>query len=173
MALVVERTAHRDLVEGGNADAWHSHAGGGGSPEYASFYQATGGITGIADTALTLNLSSTKINSDTGIFVLGSNTVTVNKTGTFKITAEAYINNSSTVRTEYSLWLEVDSIEEPGTRFITYQRGYDSGQSASMTTILSLTSGAVLRLRIQRTDGSATAGYQDSNGTRLTLLELL
>jgi len=33
-------------------------------------------------------------------------------------------------------------------------------------------SGEVFRMRIQRTDGGATDGYQDDNGTRLTFVEM-
>ena len=140
--------------------------------EYASFYQSTGGVTGLSSTAVTLNLASTQQNSDGTIFSLSSNTVTVNKTGTFLVNMDNYINNSSTSRTEYSLWLERNSSEIAGTRHAVYERGYDSGGSTSMTTIISITSGDVFRMRIQRTDGGATAGYQDSNGTRLTFVEL-
>lgn len=151
--------------------------GGGSSPEYASFYQAAAGVSGVAATATTLTLSNTQKNSDGAIFSLATNEVTVNKTATFQVSAECYFNNSSTSRTEYSKWLEVDSgggySEVAGTRFVTYQRGYDSGMSASMTTIIDVTTGDKFRLRVQRTDGAATTGYQDANGTRLTFIEMV
>lgn len=153
----------------------HTHAGG-GSSDYASFYQAAAGVSGVADTATTLSLSNTQINSDGAVFSLATNEVTVNKTAHFQVTAECYFNNTSTSRSEYSKWLEKDSgggyAEVPGTRFATYQRGYDSGHSASMTTIISVASGDKFRLRVQRTDGGATTGYQDANGTRLTFIEM-
>jgi len=162
----------------GNDGADSTVAGPQGDPgvdavvgEYASFYQSTGGITAIAATAVTLNLSSTQTNSNATVFALAANELTVNKTATFKITADSYINNSSTARVEYGLWLEKDGVEVAGTRHASYQRGYDSGQSQSMTTILDITSGEVLRIRIQRTDGTGTTGYQDDNGTRLTIEE--
>jgi hypothetical protein len=155
---------------------WAAPAGGGADKEYASFYQGTGGVTGLSGTAVTLNLSSTQLNSDGSVFSLASNEVTVNKTADFEIGFDAYINNSSTSRTEYSLWLERDSgggySEVAGTRSATYQRGYDSGMSNSMTTMLSVTSGDKFRIRIQRTDGGSSAGYQDSNGTRFNIKEL-
>ena len=162
----------------GNDGADSTVAGPQGDPgvdavvgEYASFYQSTGGITAIAATAVTLNLSSTQTNSNATVFALAANELTVNKTATFKITTDSYINNSSTARCEYSLWLEKDGVEVAGTRHASYQRGYDSGQSQSMTTIIDITSGEVLRIRIQRTDGTGTTGYQDDNGTRLTIEE--
>lgn len=162
----------------GNDGADSTVAGPQGDPgvdavvgEYASFYQSTGGITAIAATAVTLNLSSTQTNSNATVFALAANELTVNKTATFKITADSYINNSSAARVEYGLWLEKDGVEVAGTRHASYQRGYDSGQSQSMTTIIDITSGEVLRIRIQRTDGTGTTGYQDDNGTRLTIEE--
>ena len=151
-------------------------AGGGATADYASFYQATGGITSIGATALTLNLASTQTNSDGAVFSLASNQVTVNKAADMQITMDNYINSGGTSRSEYSLWLERDSgvgfSEVAGTRHAVYARGYDSGQSASMTTIISVSDGDIFRMRIQRTDGGGTVGYQDSNGTRLTFVEV-
>ena len=161
--------AHRRLI----AESVNRLTSNSSPAEYASFYQTTGGITGITATAVTLNLSSTQINSDATIFVLASNAVTVNKTAVFRITMDSYINDGTTTRSEHGLWLEVDSVEVPGTRHASYQRGYDSGQSQSMTTILSLASGEVLRMRVAVTEGGGTGGYQDANGTRLTLTELV
>ncbi len=145
---------------------------GGSAKAYASFFLDTGGITGIAGTAVTLNIDQTAINSDTGVFSIASNEITIDRAGDYRISADAYINNSSTSRTEYSIWLELDGVEVNGTRSAVYQRGYDSGQSSSINTILSVTAGQTLRMRIQRTDGGSTAGYQDNDGTRITLQEL-
>ena len=144
---------------------------GGGTKEYASFYLSTGGLTNVSSTAVTLVVNQTSVNSNGSVFSLSGNEVTVNKTGDFKISAECYFNNSSTTRTEYTMWLEKDTVEVAGTRAATYQRGYDSGDTAAMSIIVSVTSGDVFRLRIQRTDGSATTGYQDDNGTRFTFEE--
>jgi hypothetical protein len=151
------------------------NAGGGSAKAYGSFYLSTGGLTGLSSTAVTLTLNNTAANS--GSMTLSSSEVTVSKTGVFSITADAYLNNSSTSRTEYSIWLEVDEndgsfVEIPGTRCGIYQRGYDSGSTGSITTIRSCSSGFKYRIRCQRTDGAGTAGYQDNNGTRLTIVEL-
>ncbi len=140
--------------------------------EYASFYLTTGGLTSVSSTALTVVVNATSLSSSGSIFVLASNTVTVNKTADFEISAQCYFNNSSTSRTEYTMWLEQDSSEVAGTRTATYQRGYDSGDTAALSIMLSVTTGDVFRLRIQRTDGGATVGYQDDNGTRLSFKEL-
>jgi len=145
------------------------------SKEFAEFNLTTGGLTGISNTSLTLVLNNTRVNTDGSVFALSTNEVTINKTGYFKFTFDAYINNSSTSRTEYSFWIERDDgggyAEEPQTRSATYQRGYDSGMSSSINCLLSVTSGDKFRIRIVRTDGSSTAGYQDNNGTRLIIEE--
>ena len=144
--------------------------------EYASFYLTTGGLTGVSNTATTLIINNTGINSNEAVFTLASNEVTVDKTGVFEISANVYFNNSSGSRSEYSKWIEVDTgtgyTEVPGSRFVTYQRGYDSGQSASISLIMNVTSGDKFRLRVQRTAGGATTGYQDADGTRFNFKEL-
>ena len=140
--------------------------------EYASFYLSTGGVTAVSTAETTLTLNATSVNSNGSVFSLASSQVTVNKTGNFMVSAECYFNTGGTSRSEYTMWLEQDAVDVPGTRTGTYQRGYDSGDTAAFSTIVSVTSGDVFQLRIQRTDGGATTGYQDDNGTRLTFIEL-
>ena len=145
---------------------------GGSDKEYASFYLGANGVSGVADTAVTLVLNQESANSDGAIFILTDSEVTVNQTGDFKITGDCYFNNSSNNRTEYTFWLEQDSVEVDGTRVGIYARGYDSGSTGSFSIVIPVTSGDMFRLRIVRTDGGGTAGYQDSQGTRLTFLEV-
>ena len=145
--------------------------GGGSSKEYASFYLDTGGLTGQAGTERTIVINSTHVNSNPSVFSLATNQITVNKTGDYKIDADVYFNNSSTSRTEYTIWLELDGVEVEGSRAGIYQRGYDSGTTGSINLIIPITAGQVLEIRINRTDGGATAGYQDNDGTRLTIEE--
>ncbi len=139
--------------------------------EYASFYLDSGGLTGISNTVRTLVIDNTRNNSNATVFVLALNELTVNKTGDYKISFDTYINNSATSRTEYSIWIEVNGTGIVGGRSAVYQRGYDSGQSTMYNDIVSLTTGDKIRFRIQRTDGGSTAGYQDNDGTRLTIEE--
>lgn len=144
--------------------------GGGGDKAYGSFYLTTGGVTGVSNTKVTLVLNATAINS--GDMVLASNQVTINKDGNFKFDMECYFNTGSSSRSEFTIWLEKNNVEVPGTRTGTYQRGYDSGDTASMSIIIPVVSGNVFRLRTVRTDGGATTGYQDNNGTRLNIVEV-
>lgn len=144
---------------------------GGITKDYASFYLNSGGLTAQSNVTRTVVINQTSVNSNPAVFSLSANQVTISKTGNFKIDFGCYFNNSSTSRTEYTFWLELDSVEVPGSRSGNYQRGYDSGQSSDISIIIPVVSGQVLRVRVNRTDGGSTAGYQDNNGTRLTIEE--
>jgi hypothetical protein len=113
-----------------------------------------------AETTLVLN--STSVNSDTDIFELASNQVTVNKTADFEVSFQVSFNSGGSSRTSYGIWIDRDSVTEPGTYTETYQRGYDSGDTAAMSIILSITSGEVFQLRVLRADGSGSTGYQEA-----------
>lgn len=139
--------------------------------EYASFYLSTGGLTLQSNVARTVVINNTSVNSNPLTFILLNNEVVINKTGDFKIDFGCYFNNNSTSRTEYTFWIEKNNIEVAGSRSGNYQRGYDSGQSSDISMIIPITSGDIIRIRVNRTDGSATTGYQDNNGTRLTIEE--
>jgi hypothetical protein len=147
-------------------------SGGAGLGAYASFYLSTGGLTAAAGTALTLVLNQTDVNSDGTKYSLASNEVTVTDAGDYEISYHVSFNSGGTSRSEYNVWVEADTVEIPGTRSANYQRGYDSGSTSAATFITTLAASDVLRLRVQRTDGAATTGYQDDNGTRLTIKKL-
>jgi archaellum component FlaF (FlaF/FlaG flagellin family) len=149
---------------------WQS--GGGSSKEYASFYLNGAGATALKNTEVTLTLNGTSVNSNSSIFNLAANTVTVNKTGNFEINVNVYLNNSSTSRSEFSMWIEKNGTEIAGTRFASYQRGYDSGMSSGVNFMVAVTSGDTFTIQCQRTDGATTAGYQDANGTRFNIKEM-
>jgi len=140
--------------------------------EYASFYLNTGGVTGVSTAETTLVINSTASNSNGSVFTLASNQVTVNKTAPFLIMGECYFNTGGNSRSEFTIWLESDGVDVPGTRSGIYERGYDSGSTGVFSTVSYVTSGTVFQMQIQRTDGGATTGYQDDNGTRLTFVEL-
>jgi hypothetical protein len=140
--------------------------------EYASFYLSGAGQTALTNTERTLTINATDVNSNGSVFSLDSNQITVNKTGNFEINANVYLNNSSTARTEYSMWIEKNGVEVVGSRFASYQRGYDSGMSSGVNLITSVTSGDVFQIQCQLTDGSTSSGYQDANGTRFNIKEM-
>jgi hypothetical protein len=147
-------------------------ASSGGTKEYASFYLNGSGSTGLGSTEVTLTINSTDVNSNSSVFSLASNQITVNKTGVFEINANVYLNNSSTARVEYSMWIKKNGTEVVGSRFASYQRGYDSGMSSGINLITSVTTGDVFQIQCQLTDGSTSSGYQDANGTRFNIKEM-
>ena len=152
-----------------------SDAAGGSTKDYAHFYLSGTGITAVSTTALTMVIDGTGEVSNS-LASVTTNEITIAKTGIFKFDCNVYFNSGGTSRSEYSKYLEVDTgggyAEVTGTRFVTYQRGYDSGGSASLTTILDVTTGDKFRLRVINTDGTGTTGYQDANGTSITIVEL-
>lgn len=142
-----------------------------GTKEYACFSLSTGGTTTIGSTAKQLVINNTDVNSNSSVFSLASNTITVDKAGDFKISFDLYLNNSSTARTEYSFYLRKNGTQISRTVSSSYQRGYDSGMSSSINTIQTLASGDELDVYVVRTDGTGVIGYQDDNGTRFVIEE--
>jgi len=148
------------------------------TPEHASFFLNTGGFTSLAAGPQVCTLDQTQINSDGAIFSLASNAVTVNKTAVFLIVADVGLNQADVdnLRSSYRMYIEEDSgggyAEVNGCSAEMYVRGYDSGTSGTITTILSVTTGDKFRLSVVRADGASTNTYQDSDGTRLSFLEV-
>lgn len=146
-------------------------APGGAAKKYASFHLSTGGLTNQSNIARTVVINETSVNSDPLVFELLNNEVTIKKAGNFKIDFNCYFNNSSTARTEYTFWIELNNVEVPGSRSGNYQRGYSSGQESSISMILPIAADDVLKVVVNRTVGTATTGFQSNNGTRLTIEE--
>lgn len=138
---------------------------------YADFYCGTGGITSTSSTTKTLVVNSTSINADTNIFELSANTVIVKKAMTAKVTAECAFNTGGSSRSAYQMWIEVNGVEVAGSRSEMYLRGYNAGTTGVVTKNIVLAVNDVIRLRIVRTYGTATTGYQVDNGTRICLEE--
>jgi hypothetical protein len=163
-----------EKVDGTDYNIQWTDASSGGTTTvipYASFYQGTGGITAISNTEKILNISSTFVNSGSE-YTLSSNQITVASAGDHQISFDTYINNSSTSRSEYSIYLKKNGTEVTGTRSAVYQRGYDSGMTGSINVILTLAASDYLEAAIIRTDGTATTGYQDANGTRFSIMRV-
>ena len=115
--------------------------GGGGTPEYASFYCTTPGNTNVTTTEQQATLDSTLLTSDAAIFALSSSTVTVNKTAHFKITYDLTIqqdSDSGDARTHIEMWVDVDSVEIGGSRTAFYTRGYSKKSSGAVTFIVAI-----------------------------------
>jgi hypothetical protein len=70
------------------------------------------------------------------------------------------------------MWLEVDGAEVPGTRSGIHTIGSNTGGTGTICKIMTIAAAEAVRLRIQRTDGTGTAGLQDDNGTGVTFKRL-
>ena len=152
-------------------------AAGGSSKEYANFYLNTAGASNFGDTDTTLHFNTTAVNSDSGIFVMANNQVTVNKTAVFAITADAVLTSTSgsahtVARSEYTMWIEKDDSEIVGSKSIVYVRGTSSGSTGSITIIDSVTSGEVFQIMAVRTGGTENLTSQDAWGTRINFKEI-
>ncbi len=159
-------------IDGTNYNTeWTTPSGGGSDPVYGMFYLTTGGTTAIGSTTKTLVINQTGAVT-AGDFSLASNEITFNTAGTYKISFDCYLNNSTNSRTEYSFWIEKNDVELSGCRSASYQRGYDSGMSSSINAIITVAATDSIRFRVVRTDGGSTAGYQDANGTRCNIIKI-
>jgi hypothetical protein len=151
-------------------------AGSSATPEYASFYNASTGNDNVGAGPSTAVLDSTQSTSDASVFSLSSNTVTVNKTADFLVTAELSIqqgDDTTHTRGTLRMWLENDSVEVAGTRCEFYTRGYGvAGGGASVSTIMSITSGDVIRIRWDRVVNSPDDLQELEDCTRLTFVEM-
>ena len=143
--------------------------------EYGSFHCYTGGATGIAGTATVLVLDRTKVNSNTSVFSLSSNELTVNKAGNYLIVANTSLVDPGTERTEYDFWLQVDTGSGfgnvTGAKALIYSRAYSTGSSGTVSIILPMAAGDKLRLQVLRSTGAGTVS-QENNSTSLIIREM-
>lgn len=143
--------------------------------DYFSAYDLVGNtnVTSVA----TVTIDTIFKNSDSSVFTLTSNEVTVNKTSTFMVTIDCTTDISSGVaRSNSRAQLEIDT----GSGFNTitgsltwmYNRldvnGEDTGSS---TIIIDINAGDVLRITAQRTAGTDTI-ITKPQGSRITIVEL-
>ena len=159
-----------DVLTYDTTNGWQSEVPANGTKSYGHFYLVGLGLTGITSTEVTLTVDTTGETS--GDMSLATNQMTINKTGLFNVAANVYLNTSGTSRSEYSMWIEKNGTEVAGTRFASYQRGYDSGMSSGVNTIINITSGDYIQIQCIRTDGGATDGFQDSAGTSVVITEV-
>jgi hypothetical protein len=153
-------------------------AAAGAAPEYADFYLVGAGFTGLGAGPVDAQIDTTRINSDTGIFTLASNEVTVNKTAVFKFTMEVAIHQATGgtgSSSSYAGYLTTDTgaghAEVPGTRSEDYVPNNQGGTLTAIA-IISVTSGDKFKMAVVRTVGTASTVIQLSAGTRLTIEEM-
>jgi len=139
---------------------------------YASFHLQSGGLTNVSNVERALIINQTGVNSDTSKYSLSNNEVTVTDAGDYDVSFNCYFNSSGSSRSEYLIRMLVNDVEMPGLRAGTYQRGFDSGDTASIRDFVELPAGAKIKFVVVRSDGTGTEGYQENNGTRFSIKRL-
>jgi hypothetical protein len=130
----------------------------GGQKEYASFYGSNDVTLGTGYTLV--DLSGTFKNSNTSVFSLASDIVTVNKTGTYLITYDVVTDcTSGSARTESQAELFVNDANDANTFSGMYNRLAGQGLS---------TGGDNLRIKALKTGTDTVASIIN----RLTIMEL-
>jgi hypothetical protein len=146
-----------------------------GGKDYYSIYAGTS-QTDISSVT-TVNYNNVNKTSNASVFVNSSGEITINKTGTFLITADVstYVSSSTSARSDSYALIQKNSSTITGTTMWMYNRlGPDSGaghNTGSASVILDITSGDVIRVIAVRFSGTDTVGLR-ANGSRITIVEL-
>ena len=142
----------------------------GGQKEYASFYGTSN--TNLGTSYTLVDLSTTFKNSNTSVFSLASDILTVNKTATYQITYNIVTDigtGGGSARSESQAELFKNDSAVTGTYTGMYNRTEDRAvATGTATCILDLTSGDNLRIKALKV-GTDTV-FCDI--TRLTIVEL-
>ena len=142
----------------------------GGQKEYASFYGTSN--TNLGTSYTLVDLSTTFKNSNTSVFSLASDILTVNKTATYQITYDIMTDigtGGGSARSESQAELFKNDSAVTGTYTGMYNRTEDRAvATGTATCILDLTSGDNLRIKALKV-GTDTV-FCDI--TRLTIVEL-
>lgn len=122
--------------------------------------------------AVTVNIDATAFTPSSNLYTLSADQITVLVAGRYLVSYQTSLTvSSSSSRTQADAWLENNSTEIPGTRSTLYCRSSNYGATGSSVVVLDLAANDVIRLRAQRTNGSATLS-PDVNGSRITIVRL-
>lgn len=133
-----------------------------------SGYDPTGGVT-VAGSPITVGIANEHTVSSPR-FSLSNGEVTVNVTDTYEIVYSASVLGGG--RAQAQAWLELNSVEIPGTRSALYARMANHGATGTAQIFFALSVGDTIRIRVQRTAGSSNAVRTLANGSRLALKRL-
>jgi hypothetical protein len=140
-----------------------------------SAYDNLGGQTFTG--TITVNLDSVKKNTNSSIYSLAADVVTVNQDGTFMFMYDCGLDLNSGTTTESSSFLEEDSgsgfVEVDGSRAYAHHRSSNQATITSSVGIaFDVTAGDQFRLRAQRVDGSGTL-ITLADSSRLSIMRIL
>lgn len=150
---------------------------GAGTIDPSNYSGGGGGVT-VAD-ACVYNTSEQNFNAATTLILnanhvldagysLASNQLTITNAGRYEVTYGATFEGTTSSRSQGDTWLENNTAEVAGTRRTYYLRTTNYGASATCSIVLDLSASDVLRIRGQRTNGTANM-RQEANGTTLTV----
>jgi len=119
-------------------------------------------------TAFVTAIIGTSIRCD-AIYSNTNGSVTVNKTGNFKITYDISATTTGS-RSTLEIVLQINDTNVPGSFAYSYHRSSDNGEdTASGTVLVSLTYGDIVRVRIREINGTIIT---KANACRLTIEEI-
>jgi len=133
--------------------------------------------TGFNTSPATINLNQTRINSAPSLFSITSSEVTINENinalVSYRVSTEI---SSGTSRSTSYAWVEIDTgsgfTEVDGSRVFMYNRtDGNSVNTGSGNVLLDVNSGDVIRLRVQRQDGTDTLNTV-IDGCNLSIVDL-
>ena len=88
------------------------------------------------------------------IYSNSNGSITINSSGRFKITYDVSADATSSTRSSSEARLQVNGVDVPGTTSFGYHRRTSEGKTTgSATTIVNITSGDVVRVRIRKNSG--------------------
>ncbi len=134
-----------------------------------SFHAYNAAVTQVLTTTFVTAVIGTDIRSDASFVNDGLGTITVNKTGNFRITYDIGADSTGP-RSSMECKLQVNTVDVPGTFSYGYHRNTGNGEdTASCTTLVSLTSGDAVRVQIREIAGAIVTL---ANACRLTIEEI-
>lgn len=140
-----------------------------------SVYDTTGGQT-YTTTAITVNLDTTFKNTNTSLYSLASDQITVSNAGTYFIAWGCLLEVSTGGdRSITRSWIEKNTTEITGTRSFIYHRNTTAGQGNTVGCIaVDLAASDIIRLRVIRhaLNGSGNTPRTRADGSRLTIMRL-
>lgn len=136
-----------------------------------SVYDSTGGQS-FTTTAITVNLDTTFKNTNTSLFSLASDQITVSTAGTYYIAFQASADAAGSGRNCLRGWIEKNSTEINGTRGFVYTRTSVVGEGTCHGhQTLDLAASDVIRLRMVRHSGGQSQSTI-ADASRLTIVRV-
>lgn len=137
--------------------------------QQVALYAYSGSVLTFTGGPVNVPLDTEPFASDPTLYSRANDEVTVLQTGWYFIAWGASVRATSNGRTQAIALLQVNANTVAGQIRQLYARQSDYGASGSGATIVSMTAGSVVRLRLQRTAGSASLQQNVNEGSLLII----